>query len=96
MLFTGNDEGFQERMRNEILSQVCTRSDAYLEQVLSYMFAIFQVGNSTPKLSDMSKTPLVESFLLEVQRLRPIAPLALPRLTTEDCVISGQRVYKLS
>ena len=70
--------------------------DAYLYPALINMFATLQVGNSTPKLSDMSKTPLVESFLLEVQRLRPIAPLALPRLTTEDCVISGQRVYKVS
>ncbi len=38
---------------------------------------------------------LIEPFLLEVLRLRPIAPLALPRLATEDCVLAGFRVEKV-
>ena len=38
------------------------------------------IGSRTPSFVNICDTPLVEAFLWEVQRLRPIAPLALPRL----------------
>ena len=80
MFFVAYYPEVQETLREEILTRLGTTADADAVVVV---------------LEDMERTPFTEAFLLEVQRLRPIAPLCLPRLTTQDCDIGGIKIPKV-
>jgi len=47
-----------------------------------------------PSLDDRTKLPYVEATILEVMRLRTIAPLAIPRETICDTEVSGYSIPK--
>ncbi|XP_078674006.1 cytochrome P450 2U1-like isoform X1 [Branchiostoma floridae x Branchiostoma belcheri] len=52
------------------------------------------VGESLPALSHRSRLPYVNACLLEVMRIRPIAPLAVPHATTETVKVRGYDIPK--
>ncbi|XP_066275691.1 cytochrome P450 2U1-like [Branchiostoma lanceolatum] len=52
------------------------------------------VGESLPTLSHRSQLPYVNACLLEVMRIRPIGPLAVPHATTETVKVRGYSIPK--
>ncbi|XP_078696657.1 cytochrome P450 2U1-like [Branchiostoma floridae x Branchiostoma belcheri] len=52
------------------------------------------VGESLPALSHRSQLPYVNACLLEVMRLRPIIPLAIPHATSEMVEVQGYNIPK--
>ncbi|KAI8489154.1 cytochrome P450 2 sub U member 1 [Branchiostoma belcheri] len=52
------------------------------------------VGESLPALSHHSQLPYVNACLLEVMRIRPVIPLAVPHATTETVKVRGYDVPK--
>ena len=47
-----------------------------------------------PKLGDQPSLPFCEAIVLEVLRIRPILPIALPHLTSADAAIRGHFIPK--
>ncbi|XP_066278549.1 cytochrome P450 2U1-like [Branchiostoma lanceolatum] len=52
------------------------------------------VGESLPTLSHRAQLPYVNACLLEVMRIRPIAPLAIPHATTETVKVREYYIPK--
>ncbi|XP_066295538.1 cytochrome P450 2U1-like [Branchiostoma lanceolatum] len=52
------------------------------------------VGGSLPTLSHRSRLPYVNACLLEVMRIRPIGPLAVPHATTETVKVGEYDIPK--
>ncbi|XP_035692382.1 cytochrome P450 2J2-like [Branchiostoma floridae] len=48
-----------------------------------------EFGASPPTLSQRGKLPYTEATILEIQRIRPIAPLAVPHTTSTATVLHG-------
>ncbi|XP_066268026.1 cytochrome P450 2B4-like [Branchiostoma lanceolatum] len=48
-----------------------------------------EFGASPPTLSQRGKLPYTEATILEIQRIRPIAPLSVPHTTSTDTVLHG-------
>eukprot|EP00057_Strongylocentrotus_purpuratus_P004110 XP_003728047.1 PREDICTED: cytochrome P450 2U1 isoform X1 [Strongylocentrotus purpuratus] len=47
-----------------------------------------------PKMADQDALPLIVATLMEVSRIRPVTPLALPRLTSRDATVQGYHIPK--
>jgi len=47
-----------------------------------------------PKMEDQPSLPYLDSVIKETSRLRPAAPLSVPRVAEQDCIIGGYRVSK--
>uniref|UniRef100_A0A3B4D2A3 Steroid 21-hydroxylase n=1 Tax=Pygocentrus nattereri TaxID=42514 RepID=A0A3B4D2A3_PYGNA len=47
-----------------------------------------------PSLSDRSNLPFLESFLCEVMRIRPVAPILIPHVAMQDTSLGGHAVAK--
>ncbi|XP_019614214.1 PREDICTED: cytochrome P450 2C31-like [Branchiostoma belcheri] len=52
------------------------------------------VGEGLPTLSHRSQLPYVNACLLEVMRIRPLLPVALPHATTQDVKVCGYDIPK--
>ncbi|XP_019630647.1 PREDICTED: cytochrome P450 2U1-like [Branchiostoma belcheri] len=52
------------------------------------------VGEGLPALSHRSQLPYVNACLLEVMRIRPVAPLSIPHATTETVKMQGYDIPK--
>lgn len=47
------------------------------------------IGQSQPKMEDKENLPMVEAFILEVQRVANVAPFAIPHAPKEDFFFKG-------
>ncbi|XP_062572251.1 cytochrome P450 2B4-like [Saccostrea cucullata] len=52
------------------------------------------IGQGQPKMEHREQLPLVDAFILEVQRLANIVPMNLPHAANEDFVYNGHRFAK--